>query len=211
MTEGDETFMRITATGDDAYIYSSQYPRSVSSSTRYCVIKYRTSSAKAGDLGLIYKSTSLKEYDLSETAYDRIVGDGKWHYLYLDMGGETHWQDWIVSLGVVPFVGAEGVENECVDIAWIKFYHEDPWDIYEADWYPEPTEPESTTAPGTEDESPESTDAKTEAPDQTDAKTEEKTEADTQAASGGCGSVVAVPAIALIAMLGVAFVAKKKD
>lgn len=212
MTEGEETFMRITATGDDAYIYSSQYPRSVSSATKYCVIKYRTSSAKADDLGLIYKSTSLKEYDLSETAYDRIVGDGNWHYLYLDLGSETHWQDWIVSLGVVPFVGAEGVENEYVDIAWIKFYYDDPWDIYEADWTPQPTEPESTTAPETEDESPASTDAKTEAPAQTDAKTEANTEANTQAsAQGGCGSVVAVPAIALIAVLGLALVAKKKD
>ena len=78
---------------------------------------------------------------------------------------------------------------------------------------------ESTEAP-TEPE----TEAKTEA--ETEAKTEAKTEADAQttapvedgeatteavAEKKGCGAIVAAPVVALVAMLGVAFVAKKKD
>ena len=201
LTEGDETFVRITATDDQAYIYGNKYPVSVSSDTKYVVIKYRTSSAKAADLGLIYKSTSIKAYDLNEAAFEALKADGNWHYLYMDMSGETHWQDWIVSLGVVPFLNAEGTAGESIDIAWIKFYHEDPWDIpeYEADreateTTEEPTTEEITTeAPTTEE--------------QTEAPTEEVTEAE----KSGCGSIVAAPVVAFIAMLGVAFVAKKKD
>ena len=78
---------------------------------------------------------------------------------------------------------------------------------------------ESTEAP-TEAE----TEAKTEA--ETEAKTEAKTEADVEttapaedgeatteapAEKKGCGAIVAAPVMALVAMFGVAFVAKKKD
>lgn len=205
ITEGDETFMRITATGDQAYVFSSQYPRSVSSATKFAVIKYRTSSDKAKELGLIYKSTTLKEYDLTETAYDIVKADGNWHYLYIDMSSEAHWQDWIVSLGIVPFVGIEGAAGESVDIAWIKFYHDDPWDIFESDWSASTTTEAETEAPAT-------TEAETEAP-----TTAEQTEAPTEPAateaekSEGCGSVVAAPALVLVALIGTALIVKKKD
>ncbi|MBQ7378617.1 MAG: hypothetical protein IJW70_02920 [Clostridia bacterium] len=205
MTEGEETFIRITATGDNAYIYSSKYPRSVSSDTKYAVIKYRSSSAKADDLGLIYRSTSLKEYDLNEAAYEKIQADGNWHYMYIDMNGETHWNDWIVSLGIVPFLGVEGAAGEYVDIAWIKFYHEDPWDI------PEYEEDRNATTPTTEETTTEPVAETTDAPtaDSTEAPTEEVTTEAEQ--SGNCKGIVAAPVVALVAMLGVAFVAKKKD
>ena len=201
ITEGEETFMRITATGDQAYVFSSQYPRSVSNATTFAVIKYRTSSAKAGNMGLIYKSTSLKEYDLDETAYDEIKGDGKWHYLYLDMAGETHWQDWIVSLGIVPFVETEGIAGEYVDVAWIKFYHIDPWDIYAV-------EDEETTEQPTTEETTEQLPEQTEEQSTQSFATEQETEAEK---SGGCGSVVAAPALVLVALIGTALIAKKKD
>ncbi len=207
VTEGDQTFMRITATGDQAYVYSSVYPRMVSSATTYAIIKYRTSSAKAADLGLIYKSTSLKEYDLGEAAYAQIVADGQWHYLYMDMAGETHWQDWIVSLGIVPFVEGTGTAGEAMDIAWIKFYHEDPWDIeeYQNDWDPDTAAPETTEPVTSAPETQATTEENTQAP----AGSEEvSTEAEK---SGGCGSVVAAPIAVLVAVLGMAFAAKKKD
>ena len=56
------------------------------------------------------------------------------------------------------------------------------------------------------------TEAKTEA--ETEAKTEAKTEEVTTEATAekkGCGAIVAAPVVALVVMLGVAFVAKKKD
>lgn len=202
MTESEETFMRITATGDSPYIYSSLYPRSVSSTTKYVVIKYRTSSAKAGDLGIIYRSTSLKEYDLNEAAYGTIKADGGWHYLYLDMEGETHWNDWIVSLGIVPFIGSEGVSGEYVDIAWLKCYHEDPWDIdiYQADWNgtgasDTPTEQDTTQAPAD------------------DVTTEEPTEEPTTVVTDedGCKSFAGAGALIAIIALGACVVANKKD
>ena len=57
---------------------------------------------------------------------------------------------------------------------------------------------------------PETTEPETEA--ETEAKTEANTEAETEApAKKGCGAIVAAPVVALVAMLGVAFVAKKKD
>ena len=203
VTEGDESFMRITATGDEAYIYGNKYPVSVSSETKYVVIKYRTSSAKAGEAGIIYKSTSLKEYDLEFTASEKLVADGQWHYLYLDMDGEQHWQDWIVSLGIVPFANITDIAGESIDIAWIKFYREDPWDIpeYEEDRNAvTPTTEETTEEPTTEQET-------TEAPVTEAPGTEEQTEAEK---SGGCNGIVG-GAFAIVALIGVAFVAKKKE
>lgn len=202
ITEGDDTFIRITATGDNAYIFSSKYPRSVSADTKYGIIKYRTSSAKAKDLGLIYRSTTLKEYDLEAAAFDEIVADGKWHYLYIDMTGEQYWTDWIVSLGIVPFVETTGIAGESVDIAWIKFYNTDPWDMeeYQNDWKATASEEETTEEPTTE--APTTEALATEAP-----TTEAETEAEK---SGGCKGIIG-GAFAVVALLGVAFVAKKKD
>ena len=197
MTEGDETFARITATADQGYLFSNKYPISVSSSTKYVVIKYRTSSAKAADLGLIYKSTTIKTYDLTEAAYETMNGDGNWHYLYIDMSSETHWQDWIVCMGIVPFLNVEGAAGEYVDIAWIKFYHEDPWDIYEADWAVQETTVEETTPE-------ETTEAPTEAP-----TTEEQT-TEAPKTEKACGGIIGAGVIAIIA-LGACVVAKKKD
>lgn len=201
MTEGDETFIRITATDDDAYIYGNKYPVSVSSATKYCVIKYRTSSAKAADLGVIYKSTSLKQYDLAEAAYETVTADGNWHYLHIDMTAEPNWQDWIVSMGIVPFLNVEGAAGESVDIAWIKFYNDDPWDIeeYENDRnaISNPTEEQTTEEVTTEQ-------ATTEQPTE-----QQTTEAPKQ--EKGCGGIVGAGALVAIIALGVCAITKKKD
>ncbi len=66
------------------------------------------------------------------------------------------------------------------------------------------TDPPTTEEPTTEPQ----TDAETEA--KTDEQSVEQT-TEEPAASTGCKSVVAIPTVALIAMLGAAFVAKKKD
>ena len=201
MTEGDESFIRITATDDNAYIYGNKYPVSVSSDTKFCIIKYRTSSEKAADLGVIYKSTSLKQYDLSEAAYETVVADGNWHYLYIDMSGETNWQDWIVSMGIVPFLNVEGAAGESVDIAWIKFYNDDPWDIeeYENDRnaISKPTEEPTTEEVTTEEVT-------------TEQATEEQT-TETPKQEKGCGGIVGAGALVAIIALGACVITKKKD
>ena len=201
MTEGDESFIRITATDDNAYIYGNKYPVSVSSDTKFCIIKYRTSSEKAADLGVIYKSTSLKQYDLSEAAYETVVADGNWHYLYIDMSGETNWQDWIVSMGIVPFLNVEGAAGESVDIAWIKFYNDDPWDIeeYENDRnaISKPTEEPTTEEVTTEEVT-------------TEQATEEQT-TETPKQEKGCGGIVGAGALVAIIALGACAITKKKD
>ena len=73
------------------------------------------------------------------------------------------------------------------------------------------TEDEVLAYAGIEKE-PETTAAETEAPT-TEAPTTEAptTEAATEAEEGGCKAIAAAPIVALIAVLGVAFVAKKKD
>lgn len=204
VTEGDQTFLRITATGENAYVYSSLYPRSVNSDTKYVVIKYRTSSEKAGDLGIIYRSTSLKEYNLDELAGDEICADGEWHYLYLDMSLETHWIDWIVSLGIAPFAGAGDATGEYIDIAWLKCYHEDPWDIEEyandRDAISNPTDEETTEEVTTEEATTE---------EEQTTKEEQTTQAPEQ--EKGCGSVVGAGALIAIVALGACVIAKKKD
>ena len=70
------------------------------------------------------------------------------------------------------------------------------------------TEPETTKAPETE---PETTKApETNAPDATEAPSDGEVTTEAEK-SGGCGSIIAAPVVALVALLGVAFVAKKKD
>ena len=64
----------------------------------------------------------------------------------------------------------------------------------------EPTTEEKTEAP--------TTDAPATNAPSTEAPTEEAT---TEAEKSGCGSIIAAPVVALVALLGVAFVAKKKD
>ena len=212
ITEGEDTFMRITATGDEAYIYGSKYPVSVSSVTKYMVMKYRTSSTKANNTGIIYKSTTLKEYNLEHTAYSTVVSDGQWHYMYLELGAEEHWQDWIVAMGIVPFVETTGIAGESIDLAWIKFYYEDPWDIpeYEADRNATGNSSEEvTTEPTVESTDAADTDAAdTDAPATNAPDTE--TEIESVIEKMGCGSVIG-GAFAVVALVAVAFAAKKKE
>ena len=74
-------------------------------------------------------------------------------------------------------------------------------------------DPNATEAPTTEEPTtaaPE-TDAETEAKTEDDKTEAPTTEAETEAPKSSCGSIIAAPVVALIALLGVAFVAKKKD
>ena len=122
----------------------------------------------------------------------------------IDMSNEGSWQDYIHNIGFVPFLDDANAVGATFDIAWVEFYGEDPLDLYEdkmltkAPETTEPAEEETTAAPA---------DDATTAPEQGGEVTTEAPVAE----KSGCGAIVAAPVVALVAMLGVAFVAKKKD
>ena len=214
VTEGEESFMRITSLTPDgyAYAYSSKYPRNiVGSQGDYVVIRYRTSSAKGEDLGLTYRSMYAPEYDFDMCYFDSVGTDGEWHTTIFYMSGEAGWQHFILNLCLIPFYGAESFAQETFDVAWIKFYQNDPTEIYEGDFFdPGAAAPETTAAV---------TDAATESPveDPTEAPAVETkapaegvtTTVQTPDEKGGCSSVVGFGMTAVL-MAGAAVVALKK-
>ena len=215
MTEGDLSFMRITslATDDDAYAFSTKYPRNiVGGQGDYVVIRYRTSSDQGEDLGLTYRSIFAPEYDLDMCYYDTVGTDGQWHTTIFYMTGEAGWQHFILNLCLVPFYGESDTAQETFDVAWIKFYQNDPTDLYEDDFYVPGDASDETTAEETE--AP--TEVPTAAPDVTEAPTDapaDVTEAPTDAPveKKGCGSVVGFGVTSLLMAMAAAVAMKKKD
>ena len=217
VTEDGISFMRITSLTSEGYAYaaSSKYPRNiVGTRGDYVVIRYRTSSAKGGDLGITFRTVQAPEYDLGMCYYDSVGTDGEWHTVIYYMTGEPGWDgaNFILNMALVPFYDAEDFAQETFDVAWVKFYQNDPTDIYEADFYVPDDEPEETT------EAP--TDAATEAPtDVTEAPTEEGYgepdpifPGDTMPTEKqGCGSVVGFGVTALLMAMAAAVALKKKD
>ena len=214
VTEDGISFMRITSLTSEGYAYaaSSKYPRNiVGTRGDYVVIRYRTSSAKGEDLGITFRTVQAPEYDLGMCYYDSVGTDGEWHTVIYYMTGEPGWDgaNFILNMALVPFYDAEDFAQETFDVAWIKFYQNDPTDIYEADFYvPDSSEDDTTAeeteapteAPTAEPEAPtEAPDAGTEAP--TDAPVEKK----------GCGSVVGFGVTAMLVAMAAAVAMKKKD
>ena len=218
VAEGDMSFMRITSlTAEDrAYAYSTKYPRNiVGSRGDYVVIRYRTSSAKGEDLGLSYRTGETPEYDLDMCYYDTVGTDGEWHTVICYMTGEPGWNgaNFILNLCLIPFYDAKDTAQETFDVAWIKFYQNDPTEIYEGDFFdPDAGAPETTVA---------ATDAATEAPveDPTEAPAVETkapvedvtTTVQTPDEKGGCGSVVGFGVVAVLTAMAAAVAMKKKE
>ncbi len=213
VTEDGVSFMRITSLTPDgyAYAYSSKYPRNiVGGQGDYVVIRYRTSSAKGEDLGLTFRSMYAPEYDFDMCYYDSVGTDGEWHTTIFYMSGEAGWQHFILNLCLIPFYDAEDFAQETFDVAWIKFYQNDPTELYEADFFdPDSVVEDETTAEetGTPTEAP---DNGTEAP--TDAPVVD-TEAPTVAPveKKGCGSVMGFGAALVLMAVAAATVVRKKD
>ena len=200
ITEGEDTFLRVTAQEDGCYVYSTAYPRNLLSDARYLVIKYRTNSAKADECGIIWQTRQELDFRVDECYFDFTTGDGNWNYMLADMNGDAKWMDYIQTLGLVPFYDEEGIAGETIDIAWIKCYNQDPYDLYEQYL---PTTEETTEEPTVETEGG---DATTNAPEQGG---EQTTEAPEQ--KNGCGSVIGASVLAVVAIMGTAVVLKKKD
>ena len=202
ISEGEDTFMRITAQEDGCYAYSTAYPRNLLSDARYLVLKYRTASEKADELGIIWQTIKEQDFRVDDCYYDILTTDGNWNYLVVDMNGEAKWMDYILTMGLVPCYDEEGVADSVLDVAWIKCYNLDPYELYEQYM---PTE-EETEAPSEET---------TEAPAGSEGATTEApvgSEGTTAAPEkSGCGSVVGAGVLALVAVFGTAVVLKKKD
>ena len=203
ITEGDTTFLRFTATEDGGYFYSNIYPRNVLSDARYAVIKYRATTENAEELGVLWKTRQDPEFRLEECFYEIInVGDG-WNYYVIDTSSEGSWQDYIRSIGFMPFHDATGAAGSVFDLAWIEFYGEDPYDLYEdliveaeKNTTEADTEPEgdTTVVDGDVTTAPEGGEEATTAPEQT---------------KSACKGAVGAGVLAIVAILGTAIVLKK--
>ena len=132
VTEGEDTFLRLTAKEDGCYTYSTVYPRNLLSDFKYLVIKYRTASPKGGVCGVIWQTRTTPEYNTEQCYTTYIDIDGEWRYAVLDMSDTVGWQYYILNLGIVPFYGEENVAGEVIDIAWIKAYAFNPSEYYDS-------------------------------------------------------------------------------
>ena len=207
ITEGENTFMRITAlTGDTLpYVYSTKYPKNIlGGTTDYIVVKYRTDLADGTELGLIFRTVNFnqQEYDLENCFYELVETDGQWSTVIFYMTGEPSWNHFIMNIGFVPFLFSDNPAQASMDIAWIKFYQNDPTDLY----YDDSTEdPDQVTDEGNNEGTDEETDPAVTEPTATEPTATEP------APDNGCASVVGLGAVAIVALAAAAVVFKKKE
>jgi len=115
----------------------------VGGSGDYVVVKYRTSSPEGEDLGMIFRNVFDPEYH-PDNCYTDIIGtDGKWHTTIFYMMDDANWRHFILNIGLVPFAYSDQSAQETIDIAWIKFYQEDPIELYYEDFYDPDAEDET--------------------------------------------------------------------
>ena len=208
ITEGEESFARITVLGNDPYVWSNTYPRALLSNECQCiVVKYRSTATVESELGILYRNAYFPDYDLENMYTEPVGSDGEWHVVMFYMTGEEKWQNWIVNMGLSPYSDDENL-GQSIDIAFVKFYKEDPYDLYKDMEY-DPNKAEETTEAPTEEI--------TEAPivNVTEAPTAEATEAPTadevtEPAKSGCGATVGMGLVAVLAM-GTVLTLKKKE
>ncbi len=154
ITENGESFARITSLSNDdtPYVYSSTYPKNLLAVwSPYVVIKYRTSSQEALDLGFIYRTQSMTEYNLDGCYTEELGCDGEWHTVLLYMTDDATWVHYIINMGFVPFYTSTASAGETLDIAFVKCYQEDPYELYVDSMYEESDESDSSEASGDED------------------------------------------------------------
>ncbi len=163
---------------------------------------------------LTAENSYSENWDIEDTVYE-----GGWALGLMDFSdyNEDGWYGRINSLRVGFDFSADDMADDefnTFNVAFIgAFRSAEEAKAYTEAWLTskgyaagEVTEAPTTEAPTTE--APE-TEAKTDAPaTEAPAGSEAETEAP---AKSGCGAIVAAPVVAVIAMLGVAFVAKKKD
>ena len=207
LTEGEESFARITVLGDAPYVWSNTYPRALLSNECQCiVVKYRSTSTVETELGILYRNAYFPDYDLENMYTESIGSDGEWHVVLFYMTGEEKWQNWIVNMGLSPYADGENL-GQSIDIAYVKFYKEDPYDLYKELEY-DPNKAEETTEAPTEEITEAPTAEVTEVP--TAEVTEAPTAEVTEPAKSGCGATVGMGLVAVLAM-GAVLTFKKKE
>ena len=218
ITEGEESFMRITSLGGEdnlPMVFSNKYPKNVlGGQADYVVVKYRTSYAEAEELGIVFRTVNQKEYNPEDSYYEYIGGDGEWHTVVFYMLDDDRWNHFIMNLGFVPFLFADNSAQETLDLAWIKIYQNDPTELYyDSEFGGGEAEDDETTAAEGGDITEAPTEAPTAAPeDGTDApESGNATEAPTDAPKSGCGSAVGFGLAALLTAMAAAVALKKKD
>ncbi len=212
ITENGESFARITALGDLPYVWSKSYPRSLQSAEcAYIAVKYRLPKGTEADMGILYRNAYFPEYDLENVYDESIGGDDEWKVVIFYMFGEEKWQNWIVNIGLAPFIGDDSAAGKTIDIAFMKFYLQDPYELYRELEY-DPDKTEETTA-AEEEETTEASDVETEA-SETQTSVEYATDGaapETEAPKEkGCGAVVSFGVLTLLA-LGAVLTVKKKE
>ena len=231
VTEGDESFMRITNIGEMPYVWSKDYPRSLQSADcGYITVKYRLPADTECDLGILYRNQYYPEYDLENIYTESVGGDGEWHTVTFYMFGEEYWQNWIVNIGLAPYA-YEDAPSKTIDIAFIKCYLQDPYELYadseydpnkvketEADTADETAEPDVPTTGEVADTtaSIDETTAEILAEVTTAAEAEVTTEASvndetTEAEKSGCGAVISFSAVVVLSSVAAVVALKKKE
>ena len=205
ITENENTFMRITAlTGDHpAYVYSTKYPKNIlGGNADFVAVKYRTDLADGSELGLIWRTVNHNQdaYDVENCYYELVETDGQWSTVIFYMTGEPSWNHFIMNIGFVPFLFADNAAQATMDIAWIKFYQNDPSDLFSDG---STQNPDKIT-----DEADDSNDV-TEAP-AVDATDDTPVDGD-DSTPFGCASTVGFGAVALLTVATVAVCIKKKE
>ena len=218
ITEGEESFMRITSLAiDDQFpmAYSSKYPKNVlGGTTDYVVVKYRTAYTEAEELGLIFRTVNNPEYRIDDCYYEVIGGDGEWHTVIFYMTDDDSWNHFIMNIGFIPFVYSDNSVQQSIDLAWMKVYQQDPYDLYADSEFGGEVDgdKDETTAPDEDETTARVEEDTTAAEDVTTAPADESTEAPTEPAEKkGCGSAMGFGVAAVLTAMAAAVALKKKD
>ncbi len=134
VTEGEESFARITTLVSDeyGYVYSTKYPKNVlGGQGDYVVVKYRNNFPESEEMGIVFRNANFPEYNIEECWYDYLGTDGEWHVMLFDMKNDPTWQHFILNIGFIPFMDVDDRAQQTIDIQYIKFYQNDPTEFYQ--------------------------------------------------------------------------------
>ncbi len=218
VTEGEESFARfeLTEGSNMPYIYSSDYPKNVQAGLgSYVAVKYRMTGGENGDIGIVYRNVSYPQYDFDNCELDTLIADGEWHVALFSMAGLPSWIHFIMNIGIVPYATDEACPAGNLDLAFVKVFEQDPYDLYIN--LNEGGESESESATDSEvvtDETNTDDEANTNESDSSavDTTTEANgSESTSEASDEGCASVVGMSTVALLTAVAATFAWKKKE
>ncbi len=210
VTEGDESFARFELTEGQSmpYIHSSDYPKNVQAGlASYVAIKYRMSEGEDGDIGIVYRNAYYTQYDFEGCETDTLIADGEWHIALFSMGGLPTWVHFIMNLGIVPYASDETCPGGNLDLAFVKVFEQDPFDLYMDLMYADKETDTESDSNGSDESATDA--AETTATETTATGTTAETTATTT--DSGCTSALGLSVVAVMAASAAAVALKKKD